>query len=196
MRQALTPAVFFDKDGTLIDDVAYNADPSLIRWRPGAFDALRRIADAGFELVLVTNQSGIATGRFTEGQFATYLEALTGMLREGGVRLAGAEYCPHHPEATLQRYRRFCSCRKPNPGMLARAAAKHGIDLNRSWMVGDILDDIEAGGRAGCRTVLVTGTYLGEYLPLRGARRPDEVVDSLRSAAELICTAVPQEVAV
>lgn len=196
MRHELTPAVFFDKDGTLIDDVAYNVDPSLISWRPGAFEALRRIAAAGFELVMVTNQSGIASGRFTEGQFHHYIEVLTSQLAEEGVRLAGAEYCPHHPEATVWRYRRFCACRKPNPGMLARAASRHGLDLARSWMVGDILDDIEAGGRAGCSTVLVTGTYLGEYLPLSGARRPDVVADSLGEAADGICAAALHEVAV
>lgn len=196
MRSRLAPAVFFDKDGTLIHDIAYNVDPSLISWRPGAFDALRRIADAGFDLVLVTNQSGIATGRFTEGQFQHYLEALTEMLGDGGVRLIATEYCPHHPDATVWRYRRFCACRKPNPGMLARAAAMHQLDLHRSWMVGDILDDIEAGGRAGCSTALVTGTYLGEYLPLSGVRRPDVVVDSLTQAAEKICTAATHGVAV
>jgi D-glycero-D-manno-heptose 1,7-bisphosphate phosphatase len=149
----LRPAVFIDKDGTLIHDVPYNVDPSLLRFRHGAPEALAALSAQGFALIVVTNQSGIAQGRFTAAAFARLQRVLQQQLRErGGVELTDFLHCPHAPDG---EGRPTCACRKPQPGLLLQAARRHGIDLRRSWMVGDTLDDVEAGTRSGCRALLL-----------------------------------------
>ena len=147
------PAVFIDKDGTLVEDVPFNVDPALVRFTRHAVEGLRTLDGAGYAIVVVTNQPGIATGRFSQADFNALESALTTMIRtEAGVALTGFHACPHAPAPNAAL---ACACRKPAPGMLHEAARRHGIDLQRSWMVGDILDDIEAGRRAGCKTVLL-----------------------------------------
>ena len=147
------PAVFIDKDGTLVEDVPFNVDPALVRFTRHAVEGLRTLDRAGYAIVVVTNQPGIATGRFSQADFNALESALTTMIRtEAGVALTGFHACPHAPTPNAAL---ACACRKPAPGMLHEAARLHGIDLQRSWMVGDILDDIEAGRRAGCKTVLL-----------------------------------------
>src|SRR6478609_3356058 len=148
------PAVFVDKDGTLINDVPYNVDPSLIELAPGAAEGAALLSAAGFALVVVSNQSGIARGLFPESAIAAVEARIRELLAECEVRLAGFYYCPHHPQGQVERYSMGCDCRKPAPGMLIRAAEELSLDLARSWMVGDILDDVEAGHRAGCRSIL------------------------------------------
>lgn len=146
------PAVFIEKDGTLVENVPYKADPALLHFMPAAPEALAALSAAGFALVVVTNQSGLALGRFTRAAFAELQAAFELRLRElAGVVLTDFVLCPHRagPDGVP-----VCLCRKPAPGMLTRAARVHGLDLARSWMVGDTLDDVEAGHRAGCRTVL------------------------------------------
>ncbi|WP_034388901.1 HAD-IIIA family hydrolase [Deinococcus sp. YIM 77859] len=158
-------AVFLDKDGTLIPDVPYNVDPALIRLSPGVGKALRALHGAGFALVVVTNQSGVARGLFP----ASALEGVEARLREllaaEGVPLAGFYACPHHPGGAVAEYARDCDCRKPRPGLLRRAAAELDLDLGASWMVGDILNDVEAGRRAGCRTVLLDTGGETQWVP-------------------------------
>jgi histidinol-phosphate phosphatase family protein len=149
------PAVLFDKDGTLLDDVPYNVDPTLMRFAPGAEDALAILSAHGFRLFVISNQSGVALGRFPYDALREMEAHLRGMFDACGVTLAGAYWCPHHPDGVVARYAHRCACRKPAPGLLLRAAREHAIDLPASWFVGDILDDIEAGTRAGCRTVLI-----------------------------------------
>lgn len=148
-------AVLFDKDGTLLDDVPYNVDPALMRFAPGAADALAILAAHGFRLFVVSNQSGVALGRFSYDALAGMEAHLRCMFEACGVTLDGAYWCPHHPDGVDARYAYRCECRKPAPGLLLRAAHEHAIDLAASWFVGDILDDVEAGTRAGCRTVLI-----------------------------------------
>lgn len=142
-------AVFFDKDGTLLEDVPYNVDPARIAFKPGALDAMRAARERGFALFIVSNQPGVAMGRFNTNELDRYFARLAARLEGEGVGLTGWYVCPHPREPFT------CSCRKPRPGMLLAAARDHGIDLMHSWMVGDILDDVEAGNRAGCRTILV-----------------------------------------
>jgi histidinol-phosphate phosphatase family protein len=145
------PAVFVDKDGTLVENVPYNTDPAQVRFTRHAAEALRRLADAGLPLFIVTNQPGLATGRIAPADFARLQRTIEARLRdEAGVPVGGWFVCPHAARLVPP-----CGCRKPAPGLLQRAAREHRIDLARSWMVGDILDDIEAGRRAGCRTVLL-----------------------------------------
>jgi len=148
----LRAAVFIDKDGTLVEDVPFNVDPARLRFAPRAFEALRLLAAHGFALVIVSNQSGLALGRFDETGWARMRAAIEAAFTEAGVPLEAICWCPHAPD---DLGRPLCSCRKPEPGMLLDAARGLGLALARSWMVGDILDDIEAGCRAGCRTVLL-----------------------------------------
>jgi D,D-heptose 1,7-bisphosphate phosphatase len=148
-------AIFLDKDGTLIDDVPYNVDPALVRLAPGVAEGLPRLHALGFRFVVVSNQSGVARGIFPERALAAVRDRLHRLLAEIGVPLDGWYYCPHHPAGSLNEYARECACRKPRPGLLFAAALELGIALEESWMIGDILDDIEAGRRASCRTLLI-----------------------------------------
>ncbi|MDP8959538.1 MAG: HAD family hydrolase [Actinomycetota bacterium] len=187
------PAVFLDKDGTLVENVPYNTDPAGIRLAPGAPEALRLLHGAGRRLVVVSNQSGVARGLFPEGALLGVERRLRELLADVGVPLGGFYYCPHHPEARLVSYRARCRCRKPMPGLLLRAAEELDLDLERSWMVGDILDDVEAGSRSGCRTTLILNG--GETLWRTGPRRfPDLVASDLLEAATcLLELDVPRE---
>lgn len=179
-------AVFLDKDGTLVEDVPWNVDPALLRFTPQALPALQRLAAAGYLLFIVTNQSGLATGRFTHAQFSVLEAALLQRLRQqGGIEIAGVYVCPHAPAADGGT---TCGCRKPQPGMLTLAASAHGIDLAQSWMVGDILNDVEAGRRAGCRTVLLDRGGETEW-QLSALRMPHHVCDDLGAAADVILSA-------
>lgn len=183
LGRELRPALFIDKDGTLIENVPYNADPALLRFMPGAGEALARLQRAGLALVIVTNQSGLARGYFTRAEFARYQQALVQRLQdEHGVTIDGFEVCPHGVGADG---RPACLCRKPAPGMLIRAAHRHGIDLSRSWMVGDILDDVEAGHRAGAAGLLFDsgGETVWRRSPLR---EPDAVLRDWHGLADHI----------
>ncbi len=175
-------AAFLDKDGTLVEDIPFNIDPARIRLMPHAGNGLRLLRDAGFALFVVTNQSGVARGLFAESALAAVEARLRAMLADEGVALHGFAWCPHEPSGVIGRYARSCACRKPMPGMLHAAAREHGIDLEASWMIGDILNDIEAGRRAGCRTVLLDNGHETEWLtgPLR---TPDIVAAHLLDAA-------------
>lgn len=179
----MTPAVFLDKDGTLVHDRPYNADPARLRLRAGAGAALARLQAAGFRLILASNQPGIALGRFSEAALAAVEEELARRLARHGVRLDAAYYCPHRPAEPGEAPP--CACRKPQPGLLQRAALEHGIDLQRSWMVGDILDDVEAGHAAGCRAVLLD---VGSETEWRDgpSRRPDFVARDFAAVAACI----------
>ena len=148
-------AVFLDRDGTLIVNRHYGSDPDGIQLLDGVVEGLRELRAAGYKLVLVSNQSGVARGYFDEGAVARMHDRLQRMLDRHGVALDDLEYCPHHPDGDTSPYAVECACRKPAPGMLRRAARKHGVNLSASWMVGDIEADVEAGRQAGARTVLV-----------------------------------------
>ncbi len=168
------PAVFVDKDGTLVIDEPFDVDPSKLRLMPGAADALRAFAAAGYRLFVVSNQPGLALGRFAMQDLRRYLERLQCVL--AGERVFPTAYycCPHHPEGVVLPWRRRCDCRKPAAGLLLQAAREHHIDLARSWMIGDILDDVEAGHRAGCRSILLDVGNESEWR--RGPQRqPDHV---------------------
>ena len=174
-------AAFIDKDGTLIVDVPYNVDPAQLRFTPNALEGLQYLHQAGFALVLVTNQPGLASGRFSRAEFALLQRTLIERVqREAGVELTGFYTCPHAP---TQEAANACLCRKPAPGLLRQAARSHHLDLPHSWMVGDILDDIEAGRRAGCRSVLldVGNETLWRRSPLREPEyRAFDLLDAAR----------------
>ncbi len=148
-------AVFLDRDGTIIEDTGYVGDPEQVRLLPGAAEAIRRLTKLVDVVVLASNQSGVARGLFDEEDLARVHERVEELLRQHGVRLDGAYYCPYldGPKATVDAYRRASELRKPKPGMLLQAARDMNIDLSRSWMIGDSQADVEAGWRAGCQTV-------------------------------------------
>jgi D,D-heptose 1,7-bisphosphate phosphatase len=147
--------VFLDRDGTLIEDPGYLREPAQVRLLPGVVEGLRALRAAGFALVVVTNQSGVARGHLNEIQLAAVHDRMRRLLAAGGVSLDGLYYCPYHPEGVVEVYRKESDWRKPDCGMLLQAAKDLGIDLGRSWMIGDAARDVEAGRRAGCRTVLL-----------------------------------------
>lgn len=177
-------AVFLDRDGTLVHPRHYPSRPDELRLYDGIGPELRRLQSAGFRLVVITNQSGIARGYFGEPELARMHEHLAGELARLGVRLDGVYFCPHHPDGAIPELSIACECRKPAPGMLLRAAGELALDLERSWFIGDILDDVEAGNRAGCRTILVD---LGsEALPATQLRRPDFVARDTIHALRIV----------
>lgn len=185
---ALKAAVFIDKDGTLIHDLPYNVDPQRIALREGAGPALARLQEAGFVLIVISNQPGVAYGHFAEAALAAVWAEIARQLQAFGVALAAAYYCPHHPDGRDARYAVACRCRKPQPGLLQRAAREHRLDLEHSWMIGDILDDIEAGHAAGCRSLLLDVGSENQWRDGLG-RRPDLVATTLCEAAAEICQA-------
>ncbi len=180
-------AVFLDKDGTLVDDIPYNVDPERIRLNVGTLEALRLLQDHGYQLIVVTNQSGVARGYFEEQDLHQVRQRLQELLAPAGITLTDFYYCPHHPEGVVSKYAVDCFCRKPQPGMLYRAALEHGIRLADAWMIGDLLRDVEAGNRAGCKTILIGDNHRHEAeWNLSTLRRPKFVVKNLGSAARSI----------
>jgi histidinol-phosphate phosphatase family protein len=172
-------AVFLDTDGKLIESGANNAEPGSIRFMPNALEGLRLLAHGGLPLFIVTNQPALATGRLTRLEYVRLQQAFQRMLeQQAGVSLAGWYTCPHAVDSG-------CLCRKPASGLLRQAALAHQIDLASSWMVGDILDDIEAGRRVGCTTVLVDvgNETVWRKSPLR---EPHHRCTDFLAAAELI----------
>jgi histidinol-phosphate phosphatase family protein len=157
-------AIFIDKDGTLIEDVLYNVNPQLIQLKPGVVRSLSILHAAGYRLIIISNQSGVARGFFPEEALAAVENRLRQLLADFDVPLTGFYYCPHHPEGVVQAYAIDCACRKPAPGLIYRAARAHNIDLKSSWFVGDILNDVEAGRRAGCRTILLDNGNETEWI--------------------------------
>jgi len=180
-------AVFIDKDGTLVDDIPYNVEPQRILLSSGAGPALRLLARLDYRLFVITNQAGIALGRFQESAMEAVHDRLQDLLFREELTLAGFYYCPHHPEGKVAPYAGDCHCRKPKPGLLLQAALDHGIDLRASWMIGDILHDVEAGNRAGCRTVLLDNGNETEWR-LGPRRVPTRMAPDLYAAAMLIAS--------
>jgi D-glycero-D-manno-heptose 1,7-bisphosphate phosphatase len=181
-------AVFLDKDGTLVENVPYNVNPNLLQLTWLAGPALQLFHQMGYALIVVSNQAGIAKGIFTESALEPVQRRVGELLAQYDVRMDGFYYCPHSADGEVERYAISCTCRKPLPGMLQRAAREHNIDLSRSWMIGDILDDVEAGQRAGCHTVLIDNGNETEWKA--GAyRTPRLSAPNLYAAARMIATA-------
>lgn len=181
------PAVFLDRDGTVIEDRHHLSDPAGIRLLPGAAGGMRRLADAGYALVIATNQSGIARGLFGEADYRAVRARLDELLAAAGVRLAGTYHCPHHPDFTGP-----CACRKPAPGMFLRAARELALDLARSVLVGDRVRDVAAAAELGARAILVGGD--ASAIP-KGRAPITEGATAAAKQDEAAATAVPGGVA-
>jgi D-glycero-D-manno-heptose 1,7-bisphosphate phosphatase len=185
----MRPAVFLDRDGTLIEERGYLDRLDLIAPFSYAAPALARLREAGFALVLVTNQAGVARGYFDEAFVRRAHEHLADLLARDGIVLDGYYYCPHHPDGVVPAYRQACRCRKPSPGMIERAAADLQLDVARSFVVGDKWLDVELARNAGARGILVRTGYGAdvEHAASHDAE-PAAIVDTLADAAELIVT--------
>jgi D-glycero-D-manno-heptose 1,7-bisphosphate phosphatase len=181
----MNKAVFLDKDGTLIPDIPYNINTALITLQDGAVTGLKKLAAAGYLLIVISNQAGVAYGYFQEADILKVKTRLENMLREEGVHLDGFYYCPHHPEAKIDAYRKACDCRKPAAGMLLQAAKDFNIELRDSWMIGDILNDVEAGHKAGCKSILINNGNETEWV-MNEDRKPDFMAAGLSEAADYI----------
>jgi len=174
----MNKAVFIDKDGTLISDVPYNVNPELIRFEEYAFESLYMLQQKGYHLVVVSNQPGVSLGYFKEEDLKAVEEKIKDSLLEKNVWLNGFYYCPHSPKEK-------CNCRKPKPGLFLKAAEEMEIDLSQSWMIGDILNDVEAGKRSHCKTILIDNGNETEWVSNTN-RIPDFMVNHLKAAAEII----------
>jgi D-glycero-D-manno-heptose 1,7-bisphosphate phosphatase len=148
-------AVFVDRDNTLIEDPGYLADPDALRLLPGAELAVKTFMQAGYKVIVVTNQSGVARGILTEKTLGVIHDRLRQAFESKGAHLDAIYYCPFHPEGSVEEYAKESDLRKPSPGMLLKAAEDMNIDLSGSWMIGDSGRDIGAGQRAGCKTIRV-----------------------------------------
>lgn len=191
MNASTHKAVFLDRDGVLIEDTDLLTEEAKLRVLAGVPEALITLRQAGFLLMVISNQPVVARGLITEAGVEQIHRALDARLQSAGAGIDRYYFCPHHPKATLPQYRMNCECRKPQPGMLLRAAQECGIDLAQSFCVGDRLTDIVAGAKAGCRTVLVqTGRHLDPLIesaaPVDLSIKPDWTCANLKEAAAWI----------
>lgn len=187
-------AVFLDKDGTLIPDIPYNTDPNLITLSENSVEGLKRLQHEGYVLVVISNQSGVARGYFKEEALAEVKSRIEFLFEKQGIYLDDFFYCPHHAEGNTEGYKMDCNCRKPKPGMIQEAAEKLNIDLSESWMIGDILNDVEAGNRAGCKTVLIDNGNETEWI--KGEfRTPSFIAKNINEAENYILKPIKEKTA-
>jgi D-glycero-D-manno-heptose 1,7-bisphosphate phosphatase len=182
------PAVFFDRDGTLNEEVEFISTPEQMQLIPGAGRAVRAVNERGFLAFVISNQSGIARGLFTEADLIPIHAKFQKDLGASGARIDRIYYCPHHPTAGIPPYRVDCDCRKPRPGMLHRARKEMGVDLSRSYVVGDRIVDVLAGRNAGAKGILVLtgyGTSSVEECREQGIV-PDHIAPSVGEAVNFI----------
>ncbi len=173
----MSKAIFIDKDGTLIPDIPYNVDPDKITLENNLIEGLVKLKEEGYLLIVISNQSGVERGYFREEALVNVVFKIKTLLTQHSLTLDGFYYCPH--------YTTKCNCRKPEPGLIIRAAKEHNIDLKDSWMIGDILNDVEAGNRAGCKTILIDNGNETEWV--KGVyRTPTRICRSVNDAAHFI----------
>jgi D-glycero-D-manno-heptose 1,7-bisphosphate phosphatase len=180
-------AVFLDRDGTIIEDLEYLSAPDRIRLLPGAVKALRALHEAGFLLVVITNQSGIARGLLDEKTCQAVIDRFVELLAGEGVPIAAVHYCPHLPGAAVAQYDRQCDCRKPAPGLFRKAGQELAIDFARSWAIGDSLRDLQPARELGASTILVlTGKGARQASLPEAASAADRIAADILEAAQII----------
>jgi D-glycero-D-manno-heptose 1,7-bisphosphate phosphatase len=184
----MKPAVFIDRDGTIIDEMGYVVPGSDVRVYPFSAAAIARLSEAGFPVVVITNQGGIALGMYDHAFVEQTHQRLADTLARSGAPITAWYFCPHHPEGTVAEFTCACECRKPNTGLLDAAARDLDLDLSRSWVIGDQWRDIELARRAGARGILVRTGYGGglEHNWPKDVERPPVVCDDLMAAARHI----------
>lgn len=188
----MKPALFIDRDGTISEEIGYVNHVSRYRVYSYAAEAIRLLNEAGWRAVLVTNQAGVARGYFTEDVIGQVHDVLTAELARGGASLDAIYYCPHHPTVGAPPYRLACDCRKPQPGLIYRAAQELQIDLTSSWMVGDRYSDVQLAHNAGMRGAFVLSGYgrgEWEYQRHAWATPPDLVSENLLTLVQHLLAA-------
>jgi len=183
----LNPAVFFDRDGTLIEEVGYIDTPDKIKLIPAADRAVRLLKEIGYKIIIVSNQSGVARGYFDESTVQSINQQVVDLFAAKEAIIDAIYYCPHHPRAADENYGRKCECRKPKPGMFLKAASEHNIDLSKSIMIGDKFSDVQAGKNLKMFSIMVlTGFGKGEWEKMKkeGIEQvPDLVTENVYEAA-------------
>jgi len=184
-------AVFLDRDGTLIEDRNYLKNPSQVTLLGNVAGALKRLADQDYTLLVISNQSGIARGYFTEQEVLAVNAEINRQLSRDGVFIARHYFCPHHPEGIVEPYAAVCDCRKPKVGLLVEAAGDYGIELSKSWFVGDKISDVLTGTAYGVKGILVKTGYGAE----ESLRCPSgvQIAENMAEAAEIILKNDPDE---
>ena len=177
-------AVFLDRDGTINEEVEYLSDLKKFKLLPEVAPAIKLLNEHGFKVIVITNQAGVARGYFGEDKVKEIHQEMKRQLREKDAYLDGIYYCPHHPTEGIGEYKKNCWRRKPNPGMLEKAAKDFDLDLSQSYVIGDQLTDIKLGNNAGCETVLVLTGYGKESYRKKGNGkvRVNFVADDLEKA--------------
>ena len=188
-------ALFIDRDGTINHDIGYVSRPEDLIVYPWAAEAIRLVNESGMKAIVITNQSGIARGMYTEETLEQIHAGLREELSKEGARLDGIYYCPHHPRIGDEHYKRLCVCRKPQPGMLHKAAREHDLDLASSFVIGDKSSDINLAANAGAKGVLVLTGYGSETQDdrKRWPCDPAFVADNLLEAVRRILDIAPAE---
>jgi D-glycero-D-manno-heptose 1,7-bisphosphate phosphatase len=158
------PAAFLDRDGVLNEDTGHVSRPEQCVWIPGAKTAVRLLNERGYHVIVITNQSGVARGYFSEDDVHAFHAWLANELEQAGARIDACYFCPHHPDFGPPRYRLACDCRKPSPGLVRKAFAEWPIDADHSFLLGDRVRDVEAGRAAGLRSFLFPGGDLGVFV--------------------------------
>jgi len=187
--------IFLDRDGTVNEEVSYLSSPVELRLIPGSADAIREANRLGLRVFIMTNQAGIARGKFTEDQLTEVHKALVQLLENEQAQVDAIYYCPHHPDFGDGRYRKECSCRKPNIGMLLQAAREFDIDIEKSFVVGDRMIDVQTGNNAGATSILVLTGYGKEdqKLLLQNNTHVGHISDNLYAAMQFIKSTILKE---
>jgi D-glycero-D-manno-heptose 1,7-bisphosphate phosphatase len=185
-------AVFLDRDG-VINEIIYHKEMGIVdspftveqfNLLPDVGKAINRFHNQGFKVILVSNQPGIGKDHYDMNVFEKIKEKMKIQIAKEGAKLDAEYYCFHHPEAKIEKYKKICNCRKPKPGMIINAAEDHDIDISKSWMIGDGINDIQAGHTAGCKTILIgrMKCYLCKILEDEGIK-PDFIAENLYKAS-------------
>ncbi|OGB90771.1 hypothetical protein A2625_06990 [candidate division WOR-1 bacterium RIFCSPHIGHO2_01_FULL_53_15] len=178
-------AVFLDRDGTIIEDTGYITSPAEIKFIPGSIEAIKKLNEAGYKVIVISNQAGVARGILSENMVQTIDKAIYRQVLSGGGHIDASYYCPHHPEHGVYPYKQICECRKPRPGLIKKAVKEKEIELAGSFMVGDKSSDIETGQCTGLKTVFVrTGHGRAEEKALK--EKPDHIANDLAEAVRWI----------
>lgn len=177
-------AIFLDRDGTINEDTEYLYKIEDCRFIPGALEAIALLAKTDYKIIIITGQSGIGRGYYTEEDYFILMEYMATKISEAGGRIDASYFCPHHPEKAIGKYKIDCNCRKPKISLVEQAKTEFDLDLNKCWMIGDKTDDIKAGENAGCKTILVLTGKAGKDNHYE--IKPSYTAKSLLVAAEQI----------
>lgn len=194
----MNKAVFYDRDGIIVK-MLYNPElgtidtvsqPSQISFIPGIYDLLKHTSSLGYKNIIISNQPAVGREKISEKGFEEVRNEMLKKLKEQDAIIDDDYYCFHHSHASILKYKKICDCRKPKPGLILEAAKKHKIDLSKSWMIGDSVNDVRAGHSAGCKTILIADLYESEYLRvleenLEGVK-PDFLIKKLKEAIKII----------